>query len=408
MLIVVLILLIVFSGFLSGSETSLFSLSSMRIKSFSGSKRRGEAVTATLLKEPRKLLVTLLMLNVVMNILVQNVVSSIFGVDGGLIQTVGVPLALTLVFGEVIPKSIALPNNRKIAPMVAPAIGFAAKTLAAPRDVITKVCNWISHHFYFFLRPEEEISVKELKHALKTSKEYGILSGDEAKLLGGYLNLEEDLVKELMRPRGEILYYDLDEPIESLLKLFCEKQVTRVPVVQGDLNEVKGVISSHDFLQNEEKIKKPEDLLKHLEKALFVPESVTASHLIQELTEKRLALVVDEFGAVSGLITFEDLVEVVIGQIEDPHDEGTLYTKAKEDILIASGKLELSTLEEIFGVELVSPSNMATISGYLIEIMGDIPKPGEKYAEKGLLFHILAADEKRIRRIYIRKISHDR
>ncbi|MDX8430512.1 MAG: hemolysin family protein [Candidatus Algichlamydia australiensis] len=405
MLITILVLLIVLSGFLSGSETSLFSLSSMHIKSFGSSKKRGEQVAARLLKSPRKLLVTILMLNVVMNILVQNVVSSIFGVDGGFVQTVGIPLALTLIFGEVIPKSIALPNNRKVAPKVAPIIQFFEKIFAYPRDLVTKICNWISHHFYFFLRPEEEISVRELKHALKTSKEYGILNLDEAKLLGGYLNLEEDLVKELMRPRGEILYYNVQDSLDSLLKLFREKEITRVPVVEGDLNQIKGIISSYAFLENQEKIKKPVDLYPFLQAPLFVPESVPASHLIQELTEKRLGLAVDEFGAVAGLITFEDLVEVVIGQIEDPHDEGTLFTKAKEDIIIASGKLELSTLEEIFGVELISPSSMATISGYLIEMMGDIPKPGQKFVEKGLLFHVLAADEKRIRRIYIRKVS---
>ncbi|MCB1110790.1 MAG: HlyC/CorC family transporter, partial [Chlamydiia bacterium] len=117
------------------------------------------------------------------------------------------------------------------------------------------------------------------------------------------------------------------------------------------------------------------------------------------------AVVVDEYGSVSGLITLEDLVETVVGQIADRRDEKSHYTQASSDIIIASGKLELIEFEEIFDYHLESPNNMATIGGWLTEVLGDIPKSGTKIERHGFLFHVLASDVNRVRRIYIRRLK---
>ena len=117
-----------------------------------------------------------------------------------------------------------------------------------------------------------------------------------------------------------------------------------------------------------------------------------------------MAIVVDEYGSISGVVTLEDLVEVVVGQITDRRDEKILYTKAGEDVIIASGKMELAEFEEIFDVHLDSENNMATIGGWLMEKLGDIPKEGTKFVTDEFLFHVLSSDQKRIRRVYIRKL----
>ena len=405
-LIITLVLLILCSAFLSATETSFFSLSSMKIRSFKYGKEKKGQLVAKLISQPKNLLVTILMLNIMMNILVQNVVSSIFGTLSGWLLNVGVPIVLTLVFGEVIPKSIALSNNTKIASFSAPIINGVSTAISPIRKVLTVSTNFISRVMFFFLKKERDVSLQELKHALKTSKRFGFLNPEEAKLVRGFLNLDEDHVKEVMTPRQEMIAFDINDSLENLKELFVKKECSRLPVYKTHIENILGVISASSFFLHEKNINTHEDIQKFLEKPFYIPESTGAKMLLCQFYEREqeMAIVVDEYGALSGLITLEDLVEVVIGQITDRRDEKVPYTKAGEDVIIASGKLDLAEFEEVFDVHLESESNMATIGGYLTEKVGDIPKEGTKYVTDDFLFHILSSDERRIRRVYIRKL----
>jgi len=407
-LVIVLAVLIILSGTLSASETALFSLSSMRVRAYRyGKDPRGQLI-AKLLANPRKLLVTILMLNVGMNILVQNVVSGLFGTFSSWALTVGVPLGLTLIFGEVIPKSIAYPMNTWIAYHIAPFIRAMEWILKPLRDAITFLTSVISRLSFFFLRHEQDISIEELKYALRTSKETGMVSQTEATLVRGYLNLEEDLVKELMCPRGEVLFFDINDPLSKLIHLFVDEECTRIPVCNRSLENLLGIMTSGSFFLHQSRIETTHDLVPFLRKAHFIPESMLCRSALQRCYEKEetMMIVVDEYGSISGLLTLEDLVEAVIGQIVDRRDQKRHYTQSSEDIVIASGKLELTEFEEIFDYHLESPNNMATIGGWLIEELGDIPKSGTKHQTRDFLFHVLAADVNRVRRVYIRRLRH--
>lgn len=405
-LITFLVFLILASGFLSATETAFFSLSAMKIRAFKEGKDKRGNLAANLISKPRNLLVTIIMLNVILGILVQNVVSSIFGVLSGWLLNVGVPLVLTLVFGEVIPKSLSLSNNAKVACFVAPAITIIEKVMAPLRNVITFITAGMSYVMFFFLKKEKEVSLDELKVALRTSKKFGFLNPEEAKLIRGYLNLDDDLIKEIMNPRQEIIAFDIEEPISKLKDLFMDQECTRIPVYHKNLENILGIIWSGVFFLHQEEIHKGEDLKPFLKKPFFVPESTPAKLLINQFYERDevMAIVVDEYGSISGVVTLEDLVEVVVGQIADRRDEKILYTKAGEDVIIASGKMELAEFEEIFDVHLDSENNMATIGGWLMEKLGDIPKEGTKFVTDEFLFHVLSSDQKRIRRVYIRKL----
>lgn len=409
-LIVILVCLILGSGILSASETALFSLSSMRVRAYRYGKDSREKLIARLLSSPRKLLVTILMLNVVMNILVQNVVSGIFGTFSSWLLTVGIPLGLTLIFGEVIPKSIAYPMNTWIAYHVAPFLQIMEWILKPIRDVITFLTSGISRFFFFYLKHEKEISIEELKCALRASKQTGAVSEEEASLVRGYLNLEEDLVKELMSPRGEVLFFDIHEPLSKLVSLFVDEECTRIPVCNKTLENLLGIMTSGSFFLHQDRIQTPHQLVPFLRKPQYIPESMVCRSALQQCYEKEetMMIVVDEYGSISGLITLEDLVESVIGQIADRRDKKSHYARCSEDIVIASGKLELTEFEEIFDVHLESPNNMATIGGWLTEELGDIPKSGTKYQTKEFFFHILSADINRVCRVYIRRLRYGR
>jgi CBS domain containing-hemolysin-like protein len=404
-LIALLVVLIWGSGLLSASETALFSLSSLKVKGYKQDKDPRKQLISRLLSHPRDLLVTIIMLNIAVNIFIQNISSSLFGETKSGLLNVGVPLALTLIFGEVIPKSLGLTYNEKIAAKMAPWLSRLQMVLLPIGRFLVAITTRISRVLFFFLRKEQEISIDELQHALRTSKQSGVLQEEEAELVRGYLSLQESTVKERMRPREEVLYFDFDEPLSKLLHLFVDQECSRIPICQNGLDQILGVITSRQFFLHRETVQTHDDLKQILEKPFFVPETASAKTLLRQFYNRHesFAIVVDEYGSVSGIVALEDLVETVIGEIADLRDEKNLYTASGKDVVIASGKMELSELEKLFDVELSSENHMVTIGGFLTEKMGDIPKSGSKYETEDFLFHVLAAEPTRVRRVYIRR-----
>jgi len=407
LLIGILILLLYCSAYFSASETALFSLSPLTIKSYKNSKNAREALIVKMMSHPKDILVTVLMLNILANLLVQNTVSSLFNAYPNWFLKVGVPLVLTLIFGEVLPKSYAITNNVSVALKTAPFIASATRFLRPIRNPLTKATGWISRFLFFFFSKEKEISVDELRHVLKTSEETGVLLPQECRLMSGALDLQHSIVKERMRPREEILFYSIHEPLEKLKHLFVDLETTRVPVCDENLDHLLGILSTRRFFFHQTQIQTPNDLIPVLKKPYFVPESTKCWTLLSNMRERgeAISIVVDEYGSISGLISQEDLIEAVVGEISDRRDSKSRYTRSTDDVIIASGKLELSEFKEIFGIPLKTLENTVTLGGWLIEQLGDIPKPGTKYANEQFLFYILAADPNRISRVYVRRLG---
>lgn len=395
------------SASLSSSEVALFSLPSTRVKAFRGAEDRRKRAVASLLRTPGDLLVSLIILNIVINIGVQNTAAVLFGNTSGWVLNVIVPYVLVLVFGEILPKSVGLGNNVRIATRVAPAMQHIHALLLPVRTLLLAVTQRLSHWLFFYLKPEREISLDELQYALKTSHQYGILSGEEAEFVTGYLHVREAHVKEHMRPREEVLFFDLAEPLSKLIALFVDEECSQIPLCKGGLDKVVGLITVQTFFAHKEDVQTPQDLLPLLKKPLFVPETMQGLALIRQFYEndESIALVVDEYGAIAGLISLEDIVEAIVGEISDRRDEKSRYTLIGGDVMIASGKLELADFEKVFSVSLPSASNVVTLGGWLVEQMGDIPKTGTRWSGQGFLFHVLASDVKRVRRIYVRKLG---
>ncbi len=407
MAIILLVILTILSGMFSASETALFSLSPMKVKSFAKDSHPRKKLISNLLKSPYELLVTILMINVLVNILIQNTTSHIFGTLSSWLLTVGVPLGITLIFGEIIPKTLAMQNNTAYASFISPVIAGARFILGPVRSTITIFASFLVRSIFFFLKREKRITREELKHALKAGEKQGIVNTREATLMQGYIYLRHKAVKEFKRPREEIIYYDLNQPLDDLEKTLVDQEVSRLPVCDGDLENMKGIISIRNYFLQKEKLSRPQDLIPFLIKPYYVPESMPAKNLLRHLDNqaRSLAIVVDEYGTISGLLTQEDLIEAVVGEITDNRDQKTKYTPAGNNAIIASGKLELKEFEEIFGSYLGSPGNMVTINGWLIEKVETLPKAGDKIEEEGFFFHILSADPNRIRRVYIRKLK---
>lgn len=408
--IFIILFLTVSSGFFSASEAALFSLSPQKIKSYTTHKQDRYRLIADLVRYPQDLLVTIFMLNTLINILLQNTISHYVGTLAGWALTVGVPFALTLIFGEIIPKYIGLVNNISVSYFVVPIINFFQKILGPIRRLTIAITAPISRILFFFLKKEKNISIDELQHVLRTSKQEGIINPDEAELIDGYLSLQNMQIKEVMWPREEITFFDINDPLTKLTHLMVDQEFTRLPVCDKVIDNLLGVISARRYFMHRDELHESKDLVKFLHKPFFVPETIPARLLLRRFDEmnNEMALVVDEYGSISGLITDEDLIEEVIGDVTDLRGQEQLYIRSGKDVVIASGKWELWEFEEIFGEKLVSENNMTTIGGWLTEQLGAIPKSGTSYESKNFLFQILSAEPNRINKIYIRKLHSTR
>ena len=402
----ILVFFVICSGFFSASETALFSLSSIKIKSYQNSSSATRRLIAKLVSEPRDLLVTIFVLNTLVNILIQNTTSNMLGESTDWLLRIGIPFVLMLFLGEIIPKYLGLQNNVAIADLVAPLINYMQNFLKPVNALIINITTPVSRVMFFFLHQEESISKEELKHVLETSQERGVLNQDETDLIWGYIKLQDASVKQLMRPRDDIIFYDIKEPISKLIYLFVDQECSRIPVCDESIDDVLGIITARQFFLHRHEIKDAACLENHLIKPLYVPENISANSLAKQLEEQRqvIALVVDEYGSISGLVTYEDLVEEVIGDISDLRDPKSLYTRAGQNEIVASGRLELEDFNSIFHSELASDNNI-TIGGWLIEQLQDIPKAGTKFELHGFLFQVLAATPTRISRLYIRHLA---
>lgn len=398
------LLLLYASAWIAASETALFSLSSHKIKSYQSAKDARKQLIAKLLARPQDLLVTVFMVNTSVNILLQNVISDMFGAHAAFALKVGVPLILTLILGEIIPKYIGLQNNQTISYNVAPSINKLQDLMIHLRKVVIAITSPISKVMFFFLKKEGPISKEELKHVIATSELHGVLEPEKAELLQGFLDLQEIPANQIMWPKEDILFFDLEQPLTKLIYLFTEKDCTRIPVCEGSLENLKGVITVMQFFKNQERISKTEDLIPLLSKPLFVPETLGAGKVLQQLDEadEILAFIVDEYGSITGMLSREDLIEVVVGGIEEEIQEPLFFPAGKSEV-IASGKWDLSDLNDYFESNLESETHAVTIGGWLTEQVGDIPQSGTTYDLEGFHFKVLAANPKRILRLFIRK-----
>ena len=280
------------------------------------------------------------------------------------------------------------------------------KVLGPVRKCIGKIATYVSKFLFFFLEQNKKISKEELLHVLHTSEKKGILSAAESSLIEGHLDLRDILVKEIMRPKDEIIYFSLENDLNKLEQLFIKEECSRLPVCKKDLDSLLGIISAYDYFILTAHITNTATLNEHLKKPFFIPETSSARSLLQQFSNKNetFAIVVDEYGNVAGLVTQEDIMDVVVGDIDDLIDKKQLYTEAGSQVVIASGKMEIGDFEDYFNIKIPNPYRMISIGGWLIATIGLIPTSGMKYELHGFFFHVLAADKKQIRRLYIRKL----
>jgi CBS domain containing-hemolysin-like protein len=247
---------------------------------------------------------------------------------------------------------------------------------------------------------------EEVQAYIDVGREEGILEKDEEKLLLSIVDFGDTRVREVMTPRTDILWIDAASPLPVLADLFVSSKYSRIPVVRGTIDTVLGIIHVKDLF---EAIHggKPRQIADLTREAYFVPESKKVSELLREFQRRHLwmAIVVDEYGGVSGLVTVEDLLEEIVGEISDEHeDERESVTKAGEGAYSVSGKENIATVRELFGRG-PEEEEFTTVGGFLAARLGHIPRAQETHRESDLLFTVEEADRRRVHRVRIEAVE---
>lgn len=249
---------------------------------------------------------------------------------------------------------------------------------------------------------QEDVSEKEIKTYIDVGKEEGILEEKESLLLENILDFSETLVKEIMTPRTDMVVVSVDSTYEEIKETFMESNFSRLPVMENSLDNIIGILFLKDFF----KVSNPEEFeIKSIcKKPYFVPEIKRVDILFKEMQDRHLtiAIVLDEYGGTQGLVTMEDLLEEIVGELEDEHTVPPVIRFAR-DSLSLSGKTYIEELEQLTGVE-IEKGEYDTLAGFIMHLFGRIPEEGEEISYKTLNFKVETADKRRIYRVLVKKL----
>lgn len=249
------------------------------------------------------------------------------------------------------------------------------------------------------------VTKEDIHSIIDAGEEEGVLNLDEHEMIHGVLGLKGRIAREIMVPRTEMVCVNSQVMIEEVISRIIEAGHSRIPVFEGDLDHIVGIIYAKDLLKFWEKHEGRTSLREISRKPYFIPETKNLEGLLREFKVKRvhIAIVVDEYGGTSGLITIEDLIEEVFGEIEDEYDtEEQRLVPLKDGWVLVDARLEIEELEEYLDMQ-VPRNNFESVGGFIFHLIGRVPREGETIAYPGLEIEIETADERKIEKVKIRK-----
>ncbi|AEE15112.1 protein of unknown function DUF21 [Thermodesulfobium narugense DSM 14796] len=418
--------LIICSAFLSCNETVFTKASRIKIMQWINDKESGHEKAGFLLTHPQEVITTLLLLNNFVNIALSTLVTS-FMIELFSLNNIGsIAIAATLsviisslfiiVIGEIVPKTIGYYFADKLFFVFIFFLYFMTH-LSRP---FVFVFTSISRTFLFpfgikNVKGLPSITESELKYLVNVSEEEGVIEKEEKEMISGVFEFKDKVVREIMVPRIDMVCIKKGTTLSETLEIIRNEGHSRYPVYDKDIDNIVGILYVKDILMN---LGPSTDYSKSIDSSLreayFVPEGKNISELFRELQAKRLymAIVIDEFGGTAGLLTVEDLVEEIVGEIRDEYDfdEEALVKDFNENSFIANGRLslrEFAAKVELDFEDFIDGYNEETLAGLLFALFGKIPKEGDKISFKGIEFKILKVDGRRIRDVLVTKEKGD-
>ncbi len=401
----VLIVLLLLSAFFSSAETSLTTVNKLRIRSLADDGIKRAKIVLSLIEDPSKMISAILIGNNIVNLSASSLTTALVidlfdnkyvGIGTGILTL------LILIFGEITPKTLATMNAEKMAFMYAPAINVLTRLLTP----VIFLLNQLSRIFLllFHIKPDAKANMmteNELLTIVDVSHEDGVIENDERQMITNVVDFGDSLAKEVMVPRIDMAFADVNMTYDELVAAFEKDMYTRLPVYSETRDNVIGIINMKDvfFFRGEKEEFNIKDFLRA---PYFTYEYKKTSDLLRELKKAAIsiAIVLDEYGATAGLLTIEDLIEEIVGEIRDEYDtdeEDSIQKTADNEYTIL-GSTKLDEINEILELGLES-EDYDSIAGHVIHLLDHLPTEGETVIEGACTYKVLAMDKNRIDKI---------
>ncbi|MBW2439692.1 MAG: HlyC/CorC family transporter [Deltaproteobacteria bacterium] len=400
--LVVLIVLLLLSGFFSSAETALFSIS--RAKARHIAKERG--LTNTLIKrmkdDPHRLLSTILIGNNLVNVAAAALATSVtieLVASNAVGIATGIMTALILIFGEIIPKSVATRNNILIAKLVILPLHWLS-ILFSP---IIFLLNFIPRLTRKVQR-KSRVTEEELMTFVEVVEEEGGIEEEEKELIHNIFEFDDTSASEIMTPRADMFVINVDEELD--VEAIIRSGFSRIPVIEEDIDHVIGILNIKDLFMHQVTSAKEIEVRQVMSEPYFVPENKKLDHLLQEFKRRKqhLAIVVDEHGGVSGLITLEDALEEIVGEIIDETDKVEPHiVKLKKNEWRVLGKTEIDDVNDKLAMQIPDTKEYDTFSGYILDQIGRIPREKEDIELGNFIVTVNQMDGTRIKEYIVKK-----
>ncbi|MDH3215520.1 MAG: hemolysin family protein [Candidatus Krumholzibacteria bacterium] len=405
--VVALALLVSVSAFFSGSEAALFSLRRPQVSRLAEESFAGREI-ARLLSSPRRILVTILIGNLIVNVFATSAATSIavriFG-DRGVALAFLVMSAVIMAFGEILPKVIAVNRPRRFSLLAVYPLRVLHIVFYPARFPITRLTDSVVDILKKRLgRARRFFSQEELITAFDVVRDQGLLGEFQYELLSNIIEFRDTTVKEIMTPSINVFSLPLNLGREDIEERIIGSEYSRVPVYGDTADDIRGIIHIKDLAIGSSD-GSAFDLQNILSPPYYVPESTKISELFKELGRQRshLAVVMDEYGSYVGIVTMEDVLEELVGEIRDSKEQLTeLYSMVDDNRIIVLGTMEIDVFNEVFSAGIADDEH-ETIAGYVMGVTGRIPRAGETIDIANLRFHIISAQPNRIRKMRVER-----
>lgn len=405
-LIITLGVLILLSAFFSSAETAFSSVNKIRLRNYLSEGRSGSKNALFISENFDDALSTILVGNNIVNIAAASisakVATDIFGPSTGLIiSTFGMTI-LILIFGEILPKSLAKENAETYSLKISGILLLLIKLLTPVNFLFSKLKNFVTNAISKDGEATPSITEEEIKVMVDISQEEGVINKDERELVHRSLEFNEIHVGEVLTHRMDMITIEVNQPLEEIKQIFLEERFSRIPVYEENIDNIVGFLSEREFFA---------ELIQHndvnvrelLRQPMFVVKSMRVATLLPELqrTKSHMAIVVDEFGGTSGLITLEDILEELVGEIWDEHDEKVMImTKLDESTYEFEAQYDLDDFAELFNVPMPE-TTYHNLGGWIFETLGSIPENGDTFNYESLKIIVKEVENHRIRKIKV-------
>jgi putative hemolysin len=410
------IIVLCLSAFFSAAETAFTAANRIRLRHLIGENTSISKRLEAIYKNPKQLITAILLGNNLANVAASTLATAVLL---NLLQGQGMSMAasmtiitifmtiLLLIFGEITPKTFAIKQPETLA------ISFSKFIL--PFMLFTKpiiiVFQWISYGIgrIFGISTEEDkrvITVEEIKTMLTLGSEEGVLEKEKKEMLHSVFEFSETVVREIMTPRTDTVCISVEDTVRDAIHLIIEKGHSRIPVYEERIDNIIGIIYAKDLLSII-KSDQQDSIRKFMRQAVFIPESKNVEELLQQMKRAKfhLAIVVDEYGGMAGIVTLEDIIEEIIGEIQDEYDvnEETLITQLKNGGYLVDAGMNTKDLGEKINFEFPEDDDYDTIGGFVLSALGKFPAQGEKLTYKTLLIIVKEISKRRIHKVEIQK-----